>query len=134
MAGPEIHLELPWPPSVNAYWRSVMAGGRGRRCCRVLLSREGRAYRREACARLAAFRRDRPLTGRLDVRVDLRAPTRRLLDIDNRIKALLDAMQHAGVYRDDGQIDRLLIERGPVTRGGLVRVAIEPLKKKTAAA
>lgn len=127
MAGPEIHLELPWPPSVNAYWRSVMAGGRGRRCCRVLLSREGRAYRREACARLAAIRGDRPLTGRLDVRVELRAPTRRLLDIDNRIKALLDAMEHAGVYRGDAQVDRLLVERGPVARGGAALVTIREI-------
>ena len=122
MADPTVQLALPWPPSVNRYWRSVPMGrGRG---VRVLISREGRADRREAVARLARFRSRRPLCGRLDVRVELCAPTRRALDIDNRLKALLDAMQHAGVYRDDGQIDRLLVERGPVTRGGLVRVQI----------
>ncbi|MEL6499751.1 MAG: RusA family crossover junction endodeoxyribonuclease [Planctomycetota bacterium] len=122
MADPTVQLTLPWPPSVNQYWRSVPMGrGRG---VRVLISREGRAFRRDAVARLARFRRQGPLCGRLDVRVELCAPTRRALDIDNRLKALLDAMQHAGVYRDDGLIDRLLVERGPVTRGGLVRVEI----------
>jgi crossover junction endodeoxyribonuclease RusA len=125
MADPTVQLTLPWPPSVNRYWRSVPVGrGRG---VRVLISREGRAFRRDAVARLARFRRRGPLCGRLDVRVELCAPTRRALDIDNRLKALLDAMQHAGVYRDDGQIDRLLVERGPVTRGGLVRVEIGPM-------
>ena len=133
--GPEeaagaLRLTLPWPPSVNRYWRSVPAG----RGVRVLISREGRAFRRDAVARLARFGRRPPLTGRLDVRIALCAPTRRALDIDNRMKGLLDAMQHAGVYRDDGQIDRLLIERGPVARGGLVRVVIEPFTTETGAA
>tara|TARA_R110000782_G_scaffold30348_6_gene75525 strand:+ start:24763 stop:25146 length:384 start_codon:yes stop_codon:yes gene_type:complete len=125
MAGQTLQLTLPWPPSVNRYWRSVPMGrGRG---VRVLISREGRAFRRDAVARLAGLRPRGPLRGRLDVRIELCAPTRRALDIDNRLKALLDAMQQAGVYRDDGQIDRLLVERGPVTRGGLVRVAISEL-------
>ena len=125
MADPTVQLTLPWPPSVNRYWRSVPMGrGRG---VRVLISREGRAFRKDAVARLARFRRRAPLSGRLDVRIELCTPTRRALDIDNRLKALLDAMQHAGVYRDDGQIDRLLVERGPVTRGGLVRVAISEM-------
>lgn len=125
MAGQTLQLTLPWPPSVNRYWRSVPMGrGRG---VRVLISREGRAFRTDAIARLAGLRPRGPLRGRLDVRIQLCAPTRRALDIDNRLKALLDAMQHAGVYRDDGQIDRLLIERGAVTRGGLVRVAISEL-------
>ena len=125
MADATVHLTLPWPPSVNRYWRSVPMGrGRG---VRVLISREGRAFHTDAVARLAGLHRRGPLRGRLDVRIELCAPTRRALDIDNRLKALLDAMQQAGVYRDDGQIDRLLVERGPVTRGGLVRVAISEL-------
>ena len=45
MAGQTLQLTLPWPPSVNRYWRSVPMGrGRG---VRVLISREGRAFRIE---------------------------------------------------------------------------------------
>jgi len=59
MADATVHLTLPWPPSVNRYWRSVPMGrGRG---VRVLISREGRAFRRDAVARLARFRRRDPL-------------------------------------------------------------------------
>ena len=44
------------------------------------------------------------------------------------MKALLDALGHGGVYEDDGQIDRLEIERGPVVPGGkvVVRVSVLP--------
>ncbi|MBX3363996.1 MAG: RusA family crossover junction endodeoxyribonuclease [Phycisphaeraceae bacterium] len=113
-----IRIELPWPPSVNRYWRSIPL----RRGYRVVLSREGRAYRRDVCARLAAHRWS--LAGRLHVRVTLCAPTRRPIDLDNRLKGLLDAMQHAGVYDDDGQIDRIEVERGEVIEGGSALVEI----------
>ena len=46
-------------------------------------------------------------------------------------KALLDALEHGGVYADDGQIDRLEVERGPVTPGGSVRVVVSPLSEET---
>ena len=51
-------------------------------------------------------------------------PTRRSIDIDNRMKALLDAMEHAGVYRDDGQIDHLEIVRADVGKSGAATVEI----------
>ena len=38
---PDVRLELPFPPSVNRYWRHVGMGGG----VRVLLSREGRRYK-----------------------------------------------------------------------------------------
>lgn len=108
-------FELPYPPSVNHYWRRVGF--------RTLISREGRRYRMEVVARLAAVRR-RPLTGRLFVRLTVHPPDARRRDLDNLPKALLDAMQRARVFRDDGQIDRLDIERGAVVPGGSVTVEI----------
>jgi len=108
-------LDLPYPPSVNHYWRRVGA--------RTLISRGGRRYRTDVCAALAADSAA-PMEGRLAVRVVVRPPDRRRRDLDNIGKALLDALEHAGAYRDDAQIDRLLLERGEVVPLGGVTVEI----------
>lgn len=107
-------LVLPWPPSVNHYWRRVGA--------RTLLSRGGRLYK-EAVAAVALSERVRPLAGRLSVAVELYPPDRRRRDIDNSLKAILDALKgHA--FDDDSQIDRLSVERRGVIAGGYVLVEI----------
>lgn len=108
-------LDLPYPPSVNHYWRRVGA--------RTLISRGGQRYRKDVCAALAADRVP-PMEGRLAVRVVVRPPDRRRRDLDNVGKALLDALEHAGAYRDDAQIDRLMFERGEVMPLGGVTVEI----------
>jgi crossover junction endodeoxyribonuclease RusA len=108
-------LRLPYPPSVNHIWR--------RSGPRTVISREGRRYRRDVRAALAAMKVER-MDGRLAVRVTVCPPDHRRRDLDNVQKALLDALAHAGVYRDDSQIDRLEVHRGPVTPGGRVLVEI----------
>ncbi len=108
-------FELPYPPSVNHYWRRVGF--------RTLISRGGRRYRRDVVALLAAGRAA-PLRGRLELVVHVFPPDGRRRDLDNLQKALCDALQHAGVYADDCQIDRLDVHRGPVVPGGKVVVQI----------
>ncbi|MCW5775341.1 MAG: RusA family crossover junction endodeoxyribonuclease [Phycisphaeraceae bacterium] len=111
-------FELPYPPSVNHYWRRV---GRA-----TLISREGRRFRSAVCAALAGGAAGRaPLTGRLAVHVMVCPPDRRRRDIDNVQKATFDALEHAGVYSDDAQIDRIVVERGPVVAGGRAIVRVE---------
>jgi crossover junction endodeoxyribonuclease RusA len=96
---------------------------------RTVLSREGRRYRARVCAALAAMAGGRVvrMNGRLEVRVTVCPPDNRRRDLDNVQKALLDALAKGGAYRDDSQIDRLVVERGPVTPGGKVLVVIEPI-------
>jgi len=53
-------------------------------------------------------------------------PDRRKRDIDNTLKALLDALTHAGVWLDDSQVVDLRIRKSP-TLGGFVSVIIEEL-------
>ena len=68
--------------------------------------------------------RIKPLTGRLAMAIELYPPDRRRRDIDNVLKATLDALQHGGAYANDCQIDYLSIKRCDVTKGGRMRVII----------
>jgi Holliday junction resolvase RusA-like endonuclease len=111
-------VELPYPPSINHYWRRVGQ--------RILISREGRRFRQRVVAILAALR-VQPLTGPLAVEVEVHPPDQRRRDIDNVQKALLDALQQGGAYLDDSQIVRLsIVKRKPVGTGKtLVRIRSE---------
>lgn len=106
---------LPYPPSVNHYWRRV--GNR------TLISREGRAYRQRVCAILDGKRPD-TMTGPIAVQVDVHPPDRRRRDLDNVLKALLDALEAAGVYENDSQIVRLVAEKRERVEGGKAVVRV----------
>lgn len=107
-----VNLTLPFPPSVNTYWRSVSRGKRAR----VILSERGRKYREDAL--LSLLQAGKPTLGdkRLSVQVWLYRGDKRKYDIDNSMKALLDALQHCGVFDDDEQIDELFIRRCAIDR------------------
>jgi crossover junction endodeoxyribonuclease RusA len=117
-AGRCLSLRLPYPPSVNHIWRRVGP--------RTVISREGRRYRTDVCAALAAMRVAR-MDGRLAVRVTVCPPDNRRRDLDNVQKALLDALAKGGAYGDDSQIDRLEVDRGPVVSGGMVEVQVREI-------
>jgi len=115
-------LILPFPPSVNHYYRRVGS--------RTLISRQGREYRTQVCGLLAGGRggdRKPPAGGRIALCMDAFPPDRRRRDLDNLQKSVLDSLQHAGVYEDDSQIDLLTARRGWVLDGGRLSVRIEPL-------
>ncbi len=109
-------FDLPWPPSTNRYWRKWRN--------RMVIDTEGREYRTKV-AWLADLGLDRCETGRLAVTIEAYPPDKRIRDLDNILKSLLDAMQHAGVYENDSQIDRLTIERKAVEKPGKVRVSVD---------
>ena len=108
-------IVMPWPPTVNHYWRNV--GGK------VLISKAGREYR-DAVWELSV-ENHWPKFGCDRVRVEIEAwmPDRRRRDLDNILKSLLDSLTHAGVWDDDSQIDDLRIFRAPRI-GGMCKVAI----------
>ncbi len=108
-------ITLPWPPSVNHYWRLW----RGR----MVLSRQGRAYRVQVGVLLRAAGVV-PLSGPLAMHVELYPPDRRTRDIDNALKAIGDSLQHGGAFQDDSQIEWLLIRRVRVVPGGRVIVRL----------
>lgn len=108
---------LPYPPSVNHYW-----GARG---VHRFLTAKAKAFR-AATAEAVLLSRQRGFgAARLSVCIELNPPDRRVRDVDNCLKSILDSLCHAGVFDDDGQVDRLLVERGAVVKGGACKVRIE---------
>ena len=113
-------LDLPYPPSINHYWRRVGQ--------RTVLSREGRTFRKNVCALLGGGGpRKPPAGGRIALAMDAFPPDRRRRDLDNIQKAVLDGLQHAGIYEDDSQVDLLLTRRRQPVQGGRLEVRIGPL-------
>jgi len=117
-----IRLVLPWPPSENHYRRNVMINGSSR----TLISKRGREFQSIVCDRVRQQGSPK-ITGRLAVSICAMPPDRRRRDLDNLLKAACDSIQRAGVIRDDGDIDRLLIERGDRVEGGRLVVFIEEI-------
>lgn len=68
---------------------------------------------------------------RLEMQVTLYPKDRRKQDIDNRIKALWDALTDAGVFDDDEQIDVLMVQRGAIKKGGGCLVVIDKIEETT---
>ncbi len=116
-----LEFVLPFPPSVNRYYRHVGY--------RTLLSREGREYRRQVYSLLAG-RVGQPLSGPLEVQLDLYPPDRRRRDWDNFQKAIWDALQHAGVYHDDSQVKRAVVEMHEPDRASRAEIIIQTRRPK----
>ncbi|MBC7351925.1 MAG: RusA family crossover junction endodeoxyribonuclease [Thermogutta sp.] len=115
-----VTIDLPWPPTANRYWRNVNG--------RMVLSRDGRRYR-EAVDGLVwkQFCESGPVgfgESHLELTIEAYPPDRRRRDLDNLLKPLLDALQHAGLFADDSQIVSLQIRRRCVAAYGLVRVCL----------
>lgn len=118
-----IELTLPYPPSVNAYWRSVRVGNRNQ----VLVSKAGRDFQHKVRLAVLIARAVKQYSGRLIVEVMLHPADNRKRDIDNSLKSLLDALGKSGVYLDDSQIDRLVVSRHEQCPGGKCLVKVIPV-------
>ena len=110
-------LELPWPPSVNHYYRHIGS--------KVLISRDGRLYRERIVNHLKTENID-TFSGPVELFIELYPPDGRRRDVDNSLKCLLDTFTHGGLYRDDSQIYKLtVIKRDPMPPDGMAYVRIQ---------
>ena len=114
-----IEITLPWPPSVNTYWRNFDG--------RMIISAKGREYRETVGDQMILQKQVKHFTGRLRVEIEAFRPDKRRRDLDNLLKATLDGLAHAGVYEDDSQIVDLRIYWAKDI-GGMLKIKIEELE------
>jgi len=114
-----IELVLPYPPSVNHYYRIY----RGR----MVIGSAGKKFRRQVADEVGIL--GFPVVGG-DIRmlVELRPPPGDVpRDLDNAGKALLDSLVKAGVMGDDYQVTDLHLWRGEPVAGGICNVTVESI-------
>lgn len=105
-----ITVRLPFPPSINGYWRSINRG----KYVSQIISEDGRRFREHVKTIFQATPVKVRFDGPVEVEIILRRGDRVGYDCDNFAKAILDGLTHANVWNDDRQVDALLIRRGPV--------------------
>jgi crossover junction endodeoxyribonuclease RusA len=108
---------MPWPPSVNGYWRTFRN--------RQIISKRGREYRNAVYAEIALLGLlNSNIKEKLSVSVVLNPPTLRRYDVDNFTKALFDGLTNAEFWLDDEQVQRLTVTKGEKTKGGNAEVSV----------
>ena len=107
---------IPMPPSVNSMYRN--AGKKGR-----VKSPSYKFWLDKAVPLLRKW--SRPLTYPVAIEIVIHEKMSARSDIDNRCKAVLDAMVAAGVLHDDGRkyVDRLSVRYAGDSTGVSVSVA-----------
>jgi crossover junction endodeoxyribonuclease RusA len=114
-----IEITLPFPPSVNTYWRNFDG--------RMIISARGREYRETVGDQIVLQNQIKHFKGLLRVVIEAWRPDKRRRDLDNLLKATLDGLAHAGVYEDDSQIMDLRIYWAPDI-GGMLKIKIEEIE------
>ena len=112
-----LEIELPYPPSVNHYWRHTRNG-------RHYISEKGRAYKAEVsriCRQFDSFK------GAVKVQLLVYYPDQRKRDPDNLHKALWDAVTASGLIEEDH--NHILVDVRTITagfkKGGMVVLRIK---------
>lgn len=90
------------PPTVNHAYRK-RGKGHG-----MYMTADAKAWKEFACIEARnAYQKKSPLSGRLAVLAVYGVKSRGRWDVDNRTKALLDALTMAKIWEDDKQVEHL---------------------------
>lgn len=117
-------LVLPYPPSVNDVWRIFTPKG-GRFPARIIKTKVAREYRERLLEVVGDLQ---PLDGPVEVVGTVYRP-RRVGDLDNALKVLLDALKGVA-FHDDKQVVHIDLTRDDDKDRPRVEVQVRPLEVK----
>lgn len=120
-----LDCDLPYPPSVNHYWKT------GRK-----VLRNGRTiptkYKSDAACKFISdvkliVGKCQTSLCRIKIEVLVYPPDKRCRDLDNILKGTFDAIVSTGLIADDEQIDDMRVIRCDKIKSGKIRVKITEL-------
>ena len=123
MTSETLVLNLPYPPSVNSYW--------GFQGSRRYLTKKALLFKKITAESFFVTKHKGFGKARLSVTIYLFPPDKRIRDIDNCIKSLLDSLCQAKVFDDDSQIDSLLVVRKELKKNGESLVCLNQISCNT---
>ena len=126
----EIHLRLPWPPSVNHSYRYST------KTKSVYKTKKVKKYQLDACASIKQQMSVQnyinvPISTPVHISMMCTVPDRRRRDEDNIQKAINDTLVMSNILSDDSLIDEkfIRIERKNPIPGGCVDIVIRLLEE-----
>lgn len=128
-----VELTLPYPPTVNSYLQITVPKKWTRPL--ISISEKGREFLREVLRQVRASGA-KPLLGHLRAEIKFFPPDERKRDIDNPVKALIDALKrrelksgkfYEGLFADDCQIREMELKFGPVVKDGKTVIKLTTL-------
>ncbi|UNH25063.1 RusA family crossover junction endodeoxyribonuclease [Moellerella wisconsensis] len=120
----EYHLKLPWPPTNNTLF-SVVNG-------RKIKSKKGRAFTEAVINQITKANQQFNLSGKLKIKIVANPPDLRKRDLDNLLKAPLDALTQSGVIADDSMFRSMSIDFGEKVQGGSLDITIWEIEDASA--
>lgn len=131
-----IACTLPWPPTTNNLYRTAVMSDETGTVIRRVSTAVAISYRKAVGDQvlIACIPRHTLEGKRVAVSITLFAEIKTgSYDIDNRVKAVLDALQANGVLANDSQVDKLEVTRG-APGAAAVLVAITEIDQRGVAA
>ncbi len=119
--GKVLTLTLPWPPSVNLYWRRGLIKGTNKPI--TYKTRDAKKYC-ESVGWICKTARKFSAEAEVIMDITLHPPTAQRRDADNFNKGVWDSLVEAGVLVDDCQVQSFRVTKGAVQPGGCVIVKI----------
>ncbi|MEI9787110.1 RusA family crossover junction endodeoxyribonuclease [Moellerella wisconsensis] len=120
----EYHLKLPWPPTNNTLF-SVVNG-------RKIKSKKGREFTEAVINQITKANQQFNLSGKLKIKIVANPPDLRKRDLDNLLKAPLDALTQSGVIADDSMFRSMSIDFGEKVQGGSLDITIWEIEDASA--
>lgn len=122
----DLEFTIPYPPSVNKYWKPRQPTSYSSK--RFYVNPKVIKFKHEVALIKIIHKIQKIPKEKLLLELQIYPPDKRKRDTDNLGKAICDALQDAGIFDDDFQVEILLMQRNEVLKPGKVDVKISLAK------